>query len=104
MGAYAADSSKYAWCRHYPAPHQSGPGGRNFHLFLDYNNLLCYLSGLCICQVWDVQQETGWYGGLCGIYLWDGWKFPVLLYLYGVDSGIECGHCAFGCGLWSYVP
>ena len=40
----------------------------------------------------------------CGMYLWDGWKFPVLLYLYGIDSGIECGHCAFGCGLWSYVP
>lgn len=63
MGAYAADSSKYDWCRHYPAPRQSGPGGRNFHLFLDYNKLLCYLSGLCICQVWYVQQETGWYGG-----------------------------------------
>ena len=63
MGAYAADSSKYDWCRHYPAPRQSGPGGRNFHLFLDYNKLLCYLSGLCICQVWYVQQDTGWYGG-----------------------------------------
>ena len=62
----------------------------------------CLAYAFAKCGMYS--RKPGGMGGLCGIYLWDGWKFPVLLYLYGIDSGIECGHCAFGCGLWSYVP